>query len=332
MDQHDAWLRNANRVVAGVGISINTSLLLLRVYTKWHILRKLWWDDLFLAIAWAFSIGTQAIIFYGFAHAGYGVHIQYLSPATLKIYGKCIFAASIIYVPALAFAKLALLVLYYKLLHATHRLWVYTIYTVAGIITGYSIALDLALIFGCSPLEKSWNLAITEGSCISQTGVYLATAVTNTVSDVVLILIPIPIILTLRLPFVQKLGVACVFGIGCLTIVTSIVRLATLMPLVTSKDQTRQISLAGLFINIEANFIIICNSLPYLRHFLRHHAPRWIGDSLSSRRKSCSADSPGRVRKPGLTQLHDDIERAINQVEGVDSVEGRSEMSRAEVV
>jgi energy-converting hydrogenase Eha subunit A len=105
--------------------------------------------------------------------------------------------------------------LYHKLL-STERVWVYTIYIVASIISGYSIALVLALIFACRPIQKSWDPSITWGSCINRPGIYLATAVTNTASDLALIVIPVRVIWGLRLRLVQKLGVIVMFGIGCL--------------------------------------------------------------------------------------------------------------------
>lgn len=120
-----------------------------------------------------------------------------------------------IYIPCLAFAKLALLMLYYRLL-STFQAWIYFIYLVAFIISGYSIALALALIFACSPIQKGWDITITWGSCISRPAIYLATAITNTVSDLVLILIPVKIVWGLRIRFIPKLGVIFMFGIGCL--------------------------------------------------------------------------------------------------------------------
>lgn len=44
-DVSDPWLRTVNRVVGGVGIGLSTSLLIMRVYTKARIMRKIWWDD-----------------------------------------------------------------------------------------------------------------------------------------------------------------------------------------------------------------------------------------------------------------------------------------------
>ncbi|GLB07206.1 hypothetical protein AtubIFM57258_002529 [Aspergillus tubingensis] len=255
-----------------------------------------------------FSIGTQSVILYGYTYGGYGVHIEYLSPAVLEIYVKTLLAAAIIYVPALAAAKFALLMLYYRLLHMI-RIWRNIIFLVTFIIAGYTIALTLGLIFPCQPIAKNWDLTITTGHCVDRVGFYLATAITNTVSDIILILIPIPVIVKLKLPLIQKLGVGF----------TSIIRLVTLMPLVTSDDQSYEIALAVIFIIIEANFIIICPCLPYLKQFLRFHAPCWIGDSgsnSSQSRPSASSNSnstpSSNRRKPGLSVLQDDIEQALS--------------------
>ncbi|EHA24932.1 hypothetical protein ASPNIDRAFT_40852 [Aspergillus niger ATCC 1015] len=259
------WLRTTNHILGAIWIFFCTILLVMRMYTKIHIMRKFWWDD--------------------------------------------------------AAAKFALLMLYYRLLHMI-RIWRNIIFLVTFFIAGYTIALTLGLIFPCQPIAKNWDLTITTGHCVNRVGFYLATAITNTVSDVLLIIIPIPVIAKLKLPLVQKLGVGCMFGIGCLTIITSIIRLATLMPLVTSDDQTYEIALAVIFIIssiIEANFIIICPCLPYLKQFLRFHAPCWIGDSgsnSSQSRPSASSNTnstpSSNRRKPGLSVLQDDIEQALS--------------------
>ncbi|PYI01253.1 hypothetical protein BO78DRAFT_401468 [Aspergillus sclerotiicarbonarius CBS 121057] len=209
------WLRTTNQVLVAVGMVLCTGLLAMRIYTKVRIMRKFWWDDICLMLAWTFSLATQAIILYGYHHAGYGVHMWNLTVPVLDLYAKTILAGTIIYLPALATAKFALLMLYYRLVGMV-RVWKCVIYLVASIIAGYTVAITLALIFACNPIAKNWDVTITTGHCINRTGFYLATAITNTVSDVMLILIPIPVVFRLRLPLIQKLGISCMFGIGCL--------------------------------------------------------------------------------------------------------------------
>ncbi|KAF3390003.1 hypothetical protein DPV78_011518 [Talaromyces pinophilus] len=283
-DRSDPWLRTASRVAAGVGIGLSTSLLIMRVYTKARIMRKFWWDDTFMIVAWVFSVTSQSVILYGYSYAGIGEHLENLNQAELAKYPKTMLAASTIYFLCLAFAKLAILMFYYALLNVM-QFWKYVIYVVSGIIVAYTLAIFLALIFACHPVERNWD-AIPPfweiDHCIDRAGLYLATAITNTMSDIILILIPIPIIWKLHVTVRQKLGIAAILGVGCMTVIISIVRLATIYPLVTSNDQPYEMALASILIIIECDFAIICGCLPYLRQFLRRYAPRLLGDGNTS--------------------------------------------------
>ncbi|RAL15878.1 uncharacterized protein BO97DRAFT_362074 [Aspergillus homomorphus CBS 101889] len=311
------WLRTTNLALATVGIAVSTTVLVMRIYTKIRIMKRFWWDDVCLICAWFISMATQGTIIYGLEHAYIGVHIWFLTPEKINTHLKVVVPSATIYISSLALAKIALLMLYHRLLSMI-SIWKYIIYAVGIFIVAYSIALTLALIFACHPVGKNWDVTVTTGSCISRQGIYMATAVTNTLSDVILILIPIPIVFQLTLPFVQKVGIFCMFVVGCLTIVTSIVRLATLWPLVTTQDRTYKLALASVFVVIEANFIIICGCLPYFRQFLRFHCPRLIGihgisAGSHSHGSSLGETPPCKMKKPGLSQLQDDIGMALNE-------------------
>jgi hypothetical protein len=64
------------------------------------------------------------------------------------------------------------------------------------------------------PVKRTWDISITEGSCIDRTPVFMATAVLNMATDILLLVLPIPMIMKLQMPRAQKLGVICAFGIG----------------------------------------------------------------------------------------------------------------------
>lgn len=127
---------------------------------------------------------------------------------------QIVLVAAIVYVPALAFAKVSLIVLYHRIMNRT-TLYKWALYILSGIVCGYSIALVLALIFACNPIAKSWDVSITGGSCIDRNGVYIATAVTNIITDLALILLPVPVVITLQMPRIQKVGLLMLFTIGC---------------------------------------------------------------------------------------------------------------------
>ncbi|KAK4504900.1 hypothetical protein PRZ48_002863 [Zasmidium cellare] len=187
---------------------------------------------------------------------------------------------SILYIPLMALAKLSLLLFYRKL--SVERWFKLAVYAVMGFIASYSIALAFALIFACTPLEKNWDITITTGSCVNKGQLYLATAGLNAGTDVILLVLPIPMIIKLHVPIIQKIGLILMFGIGSLTLVTSLVRLSLLPPMVTATDTTWAISTPAIWICIEANLVIICGCLPILRLFFRHVAPRLIGESTET--------------------------------------------------
>jgi hypothetical protein len=87
---------------------------------------------------------------------------------------------------------------------------------IAVIILGYSISTIFALIFPCRPVNKSWDVTVTGGSCINRGAVYIVQAVTNIVTDLILLILPIPIVWRLQMPVVQKLGLLLIFVVGSL--------------------------------------------------------------------------------------------------------------------
>jgi hypothetical protein len=94
-------------------------------------------------------------------------------------------------------------------------LYVWSLHIISAIVCGYSIAIVFALIFACNPIERGWNAAITTGYCVNRNGLYIATAVTNIVTDIALLVFPFPLVLGLQMPRIQKVGLLIMFIVGC---------------------------------------------------------------------------------------------------------------------
>ena len=127
---------------------------------------------------------------------------------------QALLATTVVYVPALGFSKIALLLIFRRISTAkTHRL---AISAVMAVVAGYSIALILVLIFQCNPIARAWDVSIVTGSCVNRPAVYVATASVNIGTDLALLLMPVPIVLGLKLPWPQKIGLAAMFAVGSL--------------------------------------------------------------------------------------------------------------------
>jgi hypothetical protein len=71
-------------------------------------------------------------------------------------------------------------------------------------------------IFMCTPRHKAWDPTVKTGHCMDSNAVNIAAAAINTVSDLVLVLIPQTIIWRLNMPSRRKWVVSICFLFGLL--------------------------------------------------------------------------------------------------------------------
>ncbi|KIW03797.1 uncharacterized protein PV09_05098 [Verruconis gallopava] len=278
--------------ITSIGLVLATFFYFMRVYTKVRIVKDFNAEDWCITISFFFSICTQALLFNCWATKTCMVHAWEMPISTYNRFAAITVASASLYVPCLTFAKYSLLLFYYRM---SHLRWLRVVsVAVMGFITCYSIANIFALIFPCHPIAKTWDVTITEGSCINRGAVYIVTAVTNIVTDLLLLIIPIPIVWKLQMPFIQKIGLVFIFIVGSLTCITSIVRLTTLLPTLTSVDQPWAVAIPSIWAGVEANLVIICCSIPSIRLFIRHFAPRLIGEYSFSRTRATGTSGNGR--------------------------------------
>ncbi|KAI4672759.1 uncharacterized protein J4E78_001261 [Alternaria triticimaculans] len=172
---------------------------------------------------------------------------------------------------ALAFAKLSFLCLYLNLSPARgFRAGVhFTIFVVVGSCVGIVISLLAA----CKPFAKNIDVTITEGQCLNKAALYIATGVLNIITDIMVIILPIPMVLRLQMSRERKIMVIGIFSVGSIL--------------------------------IEASLIIITGSLLTLRLFLRHVAPSLVGSSEATRPSGTQQDFGFELQEHGMLDPYD---------------------------
>lgn len=125
-----------------------------------------------------------------------------------------VYLAASIYIIGGSFSKISLLIFYFRI--SPERWFAVSNWTTLLFIAGYTIGIFFALIFACNPVRRSWDVTVTEGDCINQASLYIATAVVNIVSDVVIFCLPLPIVVKLQVPRRQKIGLVLIFLLGSL--------------------------------------------------------------------------------------------------------------------
>lgn len=124
----------------------------------------------------------------------------------------------------ISFFKVALLVSYLRLLKGTdQRVYRLVVRAAIGLVLAAHLGCALSLVLACSPVDKSWN-PLRDGSCLPPGPSFTGYAIVTIVSDVVVALLPVPVLLRLNVRLDKKLGLVAIFMLGLFTTLCSILR------------------------------------------------------------------------------------------------------------
>lgn len=88
------------------------------------------------------------------------------------------------------------------------------VYVVLVAVILYSLIGSFELLYLCQPIAKNWDLTITTGSCINATSIYIFSGAMNTLTDIVILTLPVIIVWGIHLPIRQKVGVVATLMTG----------------------------------------------------------------------------------------------------------------------
>jgi hypothetical protein len=133
-----------------------------------------------------------------------------------------------------------------------------------GVIVVYGLWSVFATAFMCTPVSYFWNPSIG-GHCLSRLGVWFANASLNIITDVVICLMPVPVLNRLSLPRKQKYALIAVFCLGLFVCLTSILRLKALYQISVSTDVTWDNTPAAYWSSLECNCSVVAACLPTVK-------------------------------------------------------------------
>lgn len=132
--------------------------------------------------------------------------------------------------------------------------------------------------FMCTPMEALWDPSVS-GRCLDGRTYWLSVAGTDIGLDFIILVLPLPAILSLHLPRKQKLSLILVFLVGFFVCIVSVVRLATVLAASLEGDHVAASLWSIVWSAVEANVGIICASLLALKPLLMEVFPRLMEES-----------------------------------------------------
>lgn len=211
---------------------------------------------------------------------------------------------------ALCFVKLSILWFYRAI--ASHRTFRRIVNGLIIFVILYTIATTFAAAFQCEKPSQSYDVSgylaqfdnnpqtkKSDVKCYDPTRLWVFTSAVNLFTDVLIMLLPIPALLGLRVPMSKRLALVGIFSVGIMAIVASCVRM-WVMALWSESPQNSAAFGSDLLLwgQVETNSGIVSASVPFLRLFFRSR-DREAEEKARARRKVQEIEPVKKIESDG---------------------------------
>ena len=124
---------------------------------------------------------------------------------------KLFIAGEALYPPCLVTFKFSVLCLYYRLFPG--RRFRFVLWSLGAFTLAYSVALLLSSVLQCIPLRALYD-PHTSGKCVKLVPAFTICGIFNTMTDIVMLGLPLPQLWKLQIKTVQKLQLTGMFLLG----------------------------------------------------------------------------------------------------------------------
>ncbi|KAI0835423.1 hypothetical protein F5Y06DRAFT_134740 [Hypoxylon sp. FL0890] len=216
-------------IFVGVFTAFEIAAVALRFYARTLTVRSFGADDWLVAASLLGQIVAGAVAIAAVKQGAIGYHVGYLAetnPGAITLLYKYMFALCVWYCATIGLSKLAICIMYRRLF--PQRSVFIVLCVTAGILVGTPIATIIAGFAACRPFSANWAPPdVQAAQCIDKEELFVWSTFPHIVTDVILLILPLPIIWGLRIKTKLKAALTVIFLIGSLGLGTSILRFLT---------------------------------------------------------------------------------------------------------
>ncbi|KAJ5965480.1 hypothetical protein N7481_012194 [Penicillium waksmanii] len=300
------------RAISTIFTVLSALFVAFRLFTRVKLVKKWGYDDLLIIAAWVCSATFFAFIIVE-RHYGLGQHKASLPPHLIQAELFYLWLSIPFYNLSLILSKLSALVFLTSIFRIRHFL--ITAYLIMGFLVVAGLWMVLSGFIFCVPVPIFWsmNKSLVAAHCLPKAPVWFTNASIQIVTDIIILILPMPIVSKLRLPKRQRAGIMIIFGVGICVIATSLARVYELSVMVRSHDFTKTNAEAAVWSCLEANVSIICACLPPLHtlisrvfSFCFRPQPINAAPASNTRPHSNTTFLISSARKPSIYDHHHD--------------------------
>ncbi|KAF1813867.1 hypothetical protein P152DRAFT_382571, partial [Eremomyces bilateralis CBS 781.70] len=265
------------RAAAVAPVLVITALALLFIIARWatrvYILHHVGPEDFILTASMLVSIGMTAVITARTKKSSSASLISSMqSVPSLQRY--LLISSNILYHATVNLTKTSIVTQYCRIFWGCPIVqgWCYALYGLLTLAALWGIAGGGTV---CVPIAKYWSMDI-EGTCMSFNVYWLTSAGVNLLADLIIWILPMPVVKQLQLPKRQMNTVLVIFGLGGTVCVVATLRLTLVQAFSGRKEGTNAGVAAVVWSAVEANVGIICASLISLKPLVQRFFPRLL--------------------------------------------------------
>ncbi|KAF5491825.1 Satratoxin biosynthesis SC1 cluster protein 4 [Colletotrichum siamense] len=282
----------------------------LRIYVRRWRLRRWGPDDTALVFSYVLVFVTGLLMLIN-THYGDGLHKATLTRENYLKTQEIAIAAVAVYQAAMPLIKSTFLLQYRRVFPLPPFQKLCNIFLIFIMTFGFTQVVSLC--FACVPLRALWDFSV-QGKCFKLLDWWYAGSAINLITDIIIFVMPVPLLRTLAVPLRQKIVLMATFGLGFFTCAISVIRLTTLKSSATSTDPTYNTVVAGIWSITELCCAIICVCIPTLRPLLGTQSlSPVIKRTYVQRNLEDSADTELYTQSDGATTSQKRRSRPVSQ-------------------
>ncbi|KAI1338875.1 integral membrane protein [Xylariaceae sp. FL0016] len=255
--QGEDW--RAHLAILVVCTTLATLFFAVRCFAKFPT-RRLLLEDWFCIAAW---VSTMIYVSTNFTmiYYGVGLHAWEVTQENYQQILKWLYASSICYCPTAYLTKVTLLLLTARVFAIkpkvsqgiTAFIWVLTL---------VYIPIQTLKVCICAPIRAYWDTSIQGAHCLAQRKIFVSDISVAIFTDLVILLLPIPLTWSMHLPLWKKCKIILLLGAGGAAVAVTVFRLIKQIEFLDSTDFTHDFAIMGLLTTVEVTIGLICACLP----------------------------------------------------------------------
>ncbi|KAI1763486.1 hypothetical protein GGR53DRAFT_467259 [Hypoxylon sp. FL1150] len=172
---------------------------------------------------------------------------------------------------SMGFIKFSILRFYGSIF--TSRAFHYSLWGVAILVGGLTVATPIVTVIQCVPIEFGWDKTVTGGYCIDYGLMVLVVCIINIVTDFVILVMPIPLVRQLHVSRRRKDMLTITFAMGSSACIVGVIRIVFTLGVGTgagSADSPWDNVMSGALSVVELMTGLLAVSIPTYRPLFKH--------------------------------------------------------------